>query len=1621
MRDRNGNEVRYDAIVATAGIVGWTITDSLKRQIIINYDVNDGPPYGVVDRITIKGFGGADRYIRIKEVFGGPLRTTQPTDPTTYWTVQQLFPELDNVGSYVGGLRVSTIWMPDGRTYNFKYNVYWELARVELPTGGAIEYDYSGGYRGSASGGARRYYTVPRYPVPAGSEPPLISIYRRLVERRVYSGLSISTLIGKTTYSKPEIIITPGGDHSSNLLVEQWDPSSGACLARCRHYFNYSAYYSLLRPWAAGAEDVLEGKEIRTEAMDTSPSMAVLRRVENVWGRNTFVANNGFPIWIDPHVVETKTTLVDANLVSKQTFGYGQYNNQNEIYEYGFGAGAPGPLIRRTHTDYVTFNNGVDYAADANIHIRNLPLQQQAFDAGGTKRAETFYEYDLYGNSPNHAPLTDRPGISGLDSGFTNAYTTRGNVTRTSSALLNNSGGVTGWINGHAQYDIAGNVVKAIDANGNPTQFDFRDNFGSPDDPAVQSSASPANNAPGELGGQMSYAFPFKVTNALGHKTYTKYDYYLGRAALSEDANGVKSNIYFNDALDRPTSGVRAIGTSVASQTVFVYNDSDSPVYGYPARSITTISDKDVFGESNNGNGLKSVALYDELGRTWRGATYEGSTWTIKDTQFDALGRVSQVSNPYYATDPGSASPPSGLWTTTDYDALGRVSRVTTPDGAHVDTAYSGNQVTVTDQAGKKRRSETDALGRLVKVTEDPGGLNYDTTYIYDPLGNLRYVQQGAQGRSFSYDSLSRLIRVRNPEQSCDSNLPPHTDPFTGGSCWATAYSYDSNSNLTKRIDARGIETKYYYDALNRNWGIDYFNGSQKSNLVRVFDGAVNGKGRLYWDRTQVGGTQEMGTNVAADTIDSYDALGRPLQKRQSFWQGSGWSHIYAIQYAYDLAGNVKTLTYPSGRTVNYTYDQASRLSSFSGNLGGSPATYADTINYNAAGQMSRERFGTSTSLYQKKRYNNRLQLVDVRLSTANDELSWDRGAITFYYGWNGIPTSNLFADDPTNNGNLVVQITYVPTSGGGIVVPQGDAYYYDALNRITSVNESQVDANNTPIYNVYTQNFSYDRWGNRQITSATGGVNNYNPVYYQATNQIVGLGYDAAGNITYDPLNGGTMTYDPENRLLTASNGAGGSYTYDADGKRVKRITGGQETWYIYGDGGELLAEYQLVSGTPTLKKEYGYRNGQLLVIAEPGSGGNLAWGKATSQSSTGFGGNSSRGADGNTNGNWGDNSVTHTNNEHQPWWQVDLGSVQQIGTVRLWNRTDCCSERVSNFYVLVSDNPFSSTDLTTTINQSGVSSYYTAGQAGLLTGIGVGRSGKYVRVQLAGDNYLSLAEVEVLAGTASGEGVKWLVQDHLGSTRMVVDRSGSVGGVRRDDFAPFGEELSAGVGIRSAALGYGADSTRQKFTGKERDDETGLDYFGARYYGSVMGRFTSVDPVTVTPGRVIDPQQLNLYAYVRNNPLAFIDPTGMIIDTSLLNEKDLEKWKKIAELANAKDKNGNYVDPKLHEVYEKLDSDKRTFFIENTKLGASTSGRFEITKFNGANDFSEAVIHLDFKKIESINTVTKADLVEGFNKFEGLLDGDKKIQRLAEVFGHEGGHGVYALNNIAESVQLQ
>ena len=98
----------------------------------------------------------------------------------------------------------------------------------------------------------------------------------------------------------------------------------------------------------------------------------------------------------------------------------------------------------------------------------------------------------------------------------------------------------------------------------------------------------------------------------------------------------------------------------------------------------------------------------------------------------------------------------------------------------------------------------------------------------------------------------------------------------------------------------------------------------------------------------------------------------------------------------------------------------------------------------------------------------------------------------------------------------------------------------------------------------------------------------------------------------------------------------------------------------------------------------------------------------------------------------------------------------------------------------------------------------------------------------------------------------------DRLGSTRLVTDENGNT--VSRHEYIPFGEEIAANTGGRDSTFGA-QDFVNQKFTGKERDQETGLDYFGARYYSSALGRFTSPDPTFLNIRKVFNPQRWNLY----------------------------------------------------------------------------------------------------------------------------------------------------------------
>jgi RHS repeat-associated protein len=999
------------------------------------------------------------------------------------------------------------------------------------PTGGAYEYDYAAGMTDGYSSGVN------------GS-----TIYRRVVERRVYpDGASGSSYASRMTYSVPET----GSNNPvfvGYVIVAQRD-ANNTLLEESRHYFlGPGAGQTIAGSITLSAQT--DGRESKTEALDTDGS-TVLRRTEHTWVESSTFGQG-------PYISQTVTALEPsgANLVAKQTYLWDRYNNQTDVYEYDYGSGAAGSLVRHTVTTYVTTNNSYDYACDPTstcgtsasmsnvIHIRSLPSQVSLYDSGGTERARTTFEYDNYASDSNHAGLTSRSSISGLDSAFTTSLTTRGNATATTRYLLNSSGSVTGSISAYAQYDVAGNMVETLDGRGYATTFDFADNFGAPD------SEAESNTAPSELStpGQVSYAFARKVTNAKNQVVWMQFDYYLGKPVNAEDANGIVASGYYDDVLDRPTQVKRAVGVSgVENQTTFAYDDAN--------RTVTTTSDQD------STHLRTSKALYDQLGRTTESRQYEtSSNYIVTKRDYDAIGRAYRISNPYRPWNSESA-----VWTTNAYDALGRTVTTTSPDSAVVSTSYSGNTVTATDQAGKSRKSVTDGLGRLATVYEDPSNLNYSTSYTYDVLNNLTEVSQGSQTRTFFYDSLKRPTSSSNPESGT-----------------ATVDAYDNNGNVLVATDARGVSTHVSYDELNRptrRW----YNGSSSTssttnNSPSLPSGvAATDEVAFYYDsQTLPSGAPSFtrgystGALVAitygggsAGTYRGYDAMGRVVRQYQQTD-----SVNYLVEATYNADSSVATETYPSvpgasdRRTVSFSYDGAGRLSSLSSSATSyAPAASVSSIGYASQNSLSTETYGNS--LIHTVSYNNRLQPTEIELGTSSNSTSVVD--LTYSYG------------TTSNNGNIQ-SISY---SGGGLSYTQ--SFTYDSLNRLSMAQENSGTN--------WSQTNAYDRYGNRQIDYGGGS---YNLSFSSTTNRITtsGFGYDSSGNLTNDGSH--SYGFDADSKIKSVDSTT--AYTYDGEGKRVKKLVG-ENTRFIYGIGGAVLAEYDGSSGN--LKKEYVY--GSTVITIEP------------------------------------------------------------------------------------------------------------------------------------------------------------------------------------------------------------------------------------------------------------------------------------------------------------------------------------------------------------------------------------------------------------------------------------
>jgi len=184
----------------------------------------------------------------------------------------------------------------------------------------------------------------------------------------------------------------------------------------------------------------------------------------------------------------------------------------------------------------------------------------------------------------------------------------------------------------------------------------------------------------------------------------------------------------------------------------------------------------------------------------------------------------------------------------------------------------------------------------------------------------------------------------------------------------------------------------------------------------------------------------------------------------------------------------------------------------------------------------------------------------------------------------------------------------------------------------------------------------------------------------------------------------------------------------------------------------------------------------------------------------------------------------------------------------------------------------------------------------------------------------------------------------------------------------------------------GYHYDAVPHKFTGKERDSESGLDNFGARYNSSSMGRFTRPDPIMFSKQKLLDPQQWNMYSYARNNPLRFLDPTGLYVcnGTKAQCAKIEDALAKAREAANSKDLSAKEraAIKRVTDFYGKANDDSDGVTVSFAKLKPS----------EGGNEHS-------YKE----DAMLKTDITINSDKLTKLT-----TPEIAGIVVHEGEHGI-------------
>jgi RHS repeat-associated protein len=917
------------------------------------------------------------------------------------------------------------------------------------------------------------------------------------------------------------------------------------------------------------------------------------------------------------------------------------------------------------------------------------------------------------------------------------------------------------------------------------------------------------------------HEYIIKASNSYGYSSQAVYDYRFGRPLKTTDLNN-NSILYQIDELGRVTqiTGPYEMAAGLPYSIRFDYHPEAVVPWAHTAH----------YDPAYPGNDMETVTFMDGHGRLLQtkkdAAIFQGQGKTEKEQMivsgriiFDGLGRQSAAYFPVLENK-GAESMINKNFdnispATTTYDVNNRVLTSTLPDGSVTRATHS---------FGKDRLQQTqfstktlDANGKISEVFMNVKGL---------VLAQKNYTGKGDIWTSFTYDGMNQQLSstddigatttIQYDMLGCRIS---QTHPDAG----TTRYSYDLAGNMIKMVTANlqkdSTAITYSYD-FNRKTAITYpLNPENNVHFTYGASGAAfNRTGRIVVQEDATGAQEFF-----------YGSLGEIVKNVRTIVIPNNGQRTYVTQWNYDTWNRLTYMIYPDSEIVSYTYNLGGELLSMSGNRLGNITTYVQQLGYDKFESRVFEAYGngtqTSFSFDPQRR-----RLQNLLVTTGNGRRIMD----------------NVYTYDKLNNMLSVTNNAPVPANNqmGGATQY---SYTYDDLYRLTTASGYYKGPNEQDRFNV---NMEYNTVGSITRKTQTSdkspgpGGNKWIPqkkTTYDCTytydakqpHAATHIGsqtyaYDANGNQTgwTDDQTGQRqkMAWDEENRLRSVSvNGQLNSYIYDAAGDRILKGQGSGQSVFVNGNinsnsGG--VGNFTIYVNPYLVVKSGEYTNHYFIGGQRITTRLLHVWNQQVTAPDAG-------------------DTISFTRKEKLMEQGIarDLQALQNNGNSNSATITGKDARVTANNNIIANNN--SNSNNNSNADSTNPGNHYAYGHD---------KNGKN--------------------GNASDSStvLYFYHSDHMGSTSYVTDVSGEV--YQHMEYFPFGETF---VEEHS-----NTNRTPYLFNSKELDEETGLYYYGARYYDPRTSIWQSVDPLAAKyPG-------LSPYCFVSNNPIVYIDPDGRDIKPS-------------------------------------------------------------------------------------------------------------------------------------------